>query len=231
MKRAELTNLERFNITDSKKALVYKGFDQEWYGFWWRRLAGCGPTTVSNMLLYEFGRGGGVDEIAAPPRSAPIAALERSEVLAFMNRTWKHVTPGKGGINTTQKLVNGIESYAYAAGFKPCTESLDVPEGMTLRPRLEAAAEFIEESVKRDRPVAFLNLDNGSEKQLDKWHWVTIIAIEYIEYEESSLGKRTEIILDVLDNCNIISVNLGSWLKTSVKGGGFVKFEFILNGR
>jgi hypothetical protein len=134
-----------------------------------------------------------------------------------MNRVWRHVTPGKGGVNTTGKLVKGIESYAREAGLTPDIASLDVPEAMASRPRLDEAACFIEECLERGSPVAFLNLDNGTEKQLDKWHWVTIIGIEYEE-------PISEADIDVLDNCNIINLSLSRWLKTSTRGGGFVKF-------
>jgi hypothetical protein len=65
--------------------------------------------------------------------------------------------------------------------------------------------------------VAFLNLDNGLERQLDKWHWVTVTGLACDE-----AGGEARI--DILDNCEQFGVNLGRWLSSAARGGGFVRF-------
>jgi hypothetical protein len=106
-------------------------------------------------------------------------------------------------------------------------EALDVPRRRPARPSLGQVAAFVEQGLEADNPVAFLNLDNGSEKQLDKWHWVTITGIERGGAPEASGGQTGsgDVHIDILDNCSFIRVNLGRWLKSSKRGGGFVKFE------
>jgi hypothetical protein len=65
--------------------------------------------------------------------------------------------------------------------------------------------------------VAFLNLCNGSEKKLDRWHWVTLISLEYAEG-----GER--VFADILDAGIIKRIDLALWYKTTTLGGGFVYF-------
>jgi hypothetical protein len=134
-----------------------------------------------------------------------------------MDNVWKYVTPGRGGVNSTLKLRRGIGAYSGAANLNLRTEALDISDARGDRPPLEHVTEFIRVGLERDLPVAFLNLDNGLEYQLDKWHWVTVTGVDY---DEGS--GATE--LDILDNCNMLRVNLGRWLESAARGGGFVRF-------
>lgn len=55
-------------------------------------------------------------------------------------------------------------------------------------------------------------------KKLDRWHWVTIIALEYTKNGDHAL-------VSILDNGEIIDIDLALWYKTTTKGGGFVYIE------
>jgi hypothetical protein len=134
-----------------------------------------------------------------------------------MDRMWKYVTPGRGGVNTTQKLRQGVAGYSAQNGLRLRTEALDVADARAERPSLERATEFIRVGLERDLPVVFLNLDNGLELQLDKWHWVTITGLAYDEAGGAA-------IIEILDNCDRLDVNLGRWLSSAARGGGFVRF-------
>jgi hypothetical protein len=65
-----------------------------------------------------------------------------------------------------------------------------------------------------DRPVAFLNLCNGKEKNLDRWHWVTVVSMEY----------TPPVLLRVLDGGTVKTVDLALWRDTTTDGGGFAYF-------
>ncbi|MDR2132528.1 MAG: hypothetical protein LBP30_04190 [Clostridiales Family XIII bacterium] len=203
--RVELSNLEYFDIADARGGETVKGGDQDWYGSWWRRMSGCGPTTATNVILYVTNARAGAE------------IREKEEFVRLMNRVWKHVTPGRGGINTTAKLRQGLAGYAGAEGLRLRTEALDIPDARADRPALACVAAFIRDGLARDLPVAFLNLHNGLELQLEKWHWVTITGLEY---EEGGAAR-----VDILDNCSLLSVNLGRWLSSAARGGGFVRFS------
>jgi hypothetical protein len=72
-------------------------------------------------------------------------------------------------------------------------------------------------ALRNDTPVAFLNLNNGAEKQLYSWHWVTIISLEYEEDGNTAFA-------DILDEGLIKKIDLAGWFRTTTLGGGFVSF-------
>jgi hypothetical protein len=167
-------------------------------------MAGCGPTTSANAILY-------ITNSRTDER-----ICEKQDFIRLMDKLWKYVTPGRGGVNSTLKLRQGMNAYSGAANLKLRTEALDIPAEREARPRLEHVTEFIRVGLERDLPVAFLNLHNGLESQLDQWHWVTVTGLEYEAGESSKL--------EILDNCNTLDVNPGRWLDSTTRGGGFVRF-------
>jgi hypothetical protein len=219
--------MEYFNVFDPQKDRVFKGADQDWYGSWWRRVSGCGPTTASNLIWYLSRSAEDPDAPAAQGESGArsvsaaqgeSAARDKRDAVFLMNQVWKYVTPGKGGVNNTELLRSGVARYAEAAGLRLRAENLDVPGERSARPPLRGVIRFIGAGLAEDLPVSFLNLHNGAEKQLEKWHWVTITAMD----AEADGGAAS---LDILDNCGFLRVDLGRWLATTVKGGGFVRFS------
>ena len=85
-----------------------------------------------------------------------------------------------------------------------------------MRPGFDEIVDFITQGLQKDAPVAFLNLCNGEEKNLDRWHWVTIIA--------SDVKSPDEIIISISDEGRIKYINLSLWVKTTTLGGGLVYF-------
>jgi hypothetical protein len=211
--RVALSNLEYFDLRDAPGGKTVKGGDQDWYGSWWRRMAGCGPTTATNVILYL--RNAQAD-VAEPCETRGEGIRDKREFIRLMNHMWKHVTPGRGGVNTTMKLRQGLAGYSGAEGLRLRSEALDISDDRRTRPPLAQLVEFIRAGLERDLPVAFLNLHNGLELQLDKWHWVTITGMDY---EEGGAAR-----IEILDNCSLLSVDLGRWLSSAARGGGFVRF-------
>ena len=209
MRTASLKQPNRFEIMDEKDGRIYYGFDQEWYASKWQRLSGCGPTTASTIFYYLFG---------AEPGPEAGRRLTRRESLAFLEKTWRHVTPTIRGIPSTELLCRGVESYAGANSLGLKLERLDIPRDRSSRPDLGALLRFLAASLSADSPVAFLNLHSGEEKLLDSWHWVTVVSLDYEEDGSAAF-------LDILDEGVKKRINLAQRYRTTTLGGGFVSFR------
>lgn len=205
-----IKNTDLFQIQDSNSSAVYYGCDQTWYRTKWQRLAGCGPTTAANLFYYHVRSGAAAEGEIIPAKSRCVALMEE---------TWNFVTPGLRGVNTTAMFSGGISAFASAKAMRAEPMALDIPKNRFQRPELSAVSEFLENSLSKDLPVAFLNLDNGDEKRLDSWHWVTVIALDY-ERDGAAAVK-------ILDEGRIKQIDLALWLQTTSLGGGFVSVTWF----
>ncbi len=181
---------------------VATGGSQIWYTDKWQRASGCGPTAASNIIWYLSRSRPGMERLwDADDRS-------RESFLRLMTEMFEYITPGRGGVNSSRIFTEGIAAFGEAHGVSLAPRSLDIPQ--LGRPREEEMRDFILEGLRGDCPVAFLNLSNGNQQQLDHWHWVTIIGLdEKMSAKISDQGQR-------------LDVNLKEWLNTSLLGGAFV---------
>lgn len=198
-----ILNPERLTITGPDGEL-YRGADQDWFPDFWQQRAGCGPTAAALLVAYLAQKPG--LEALYPGR-----AMDREHFTGLMCRVWEHVTPGSHGLNKPEKFAEGLASYGAAAGVPLSPVLMELPAAYTKRPSFAEYAAFLHACLDADCPVAFLNLHNGKEKRLDRWHWVTVIALD---------GEEAVI----LDSGRELSVNLALWRDTSKKRGGFVGF-------
>ena len=203
-----IRNRDVFQIYDEAGRKTFYGFDQEWYATRWQRCAGCGPTAASNILYYLRATRGGRE-------SAP---LTKSRALSLMEEVYQYVRPTARGIPTAKLLHDDLLDYARAKGIPLRLGLLDVPKDRMLRPPLGRVLSFVEEALQNDTPVAFLNLHNGTEKNLDSWHWVTIISVEHS-------GDETAAPTEILDEGTIKRIDLAQWFRTTSLGGGFVSVD------
>jgi hypothetical protein len=74
---------------------------------------------------------------------------------------------------------------------------------------------FLDEALAQDLPVAFLNLCNGDEANLDEWHWVTIIALVRDDSGQALLAE-------VLDGGTVKRIDIEKWYASTTRDGGFV---------
>jgi hypothetical protein len=118
-----------------------------------------------------------------------------------------------------KKITITASGITYTLGYKELNIKLDVmdiPKKRHLRPEFQKLMEFLAAALDNDMPVAFLILHNGKVKELDSWHWVTIISIEYDDNQAYA---------DILDEGMIKKINLAEWFNTTIIGGGFVSFN------
>lgn len=197
-----LSRPEQFNITGPDGA-VTRGADQEWYPTLWQRRAGCGPTSAALIFSYLA---------ATHPDLRPLypeGEMSRAAFTGLMGRVWEHVTPRSHGLNQPAHMVEGMASYAAAQGLALSPALLEIPAARSRRPEYRALTAFLQDALAADCPVAFLNLHHGLVKELDWWHWVTLIALD---------GNRATL----LDSGKELDIDLALWLDTTKRRGGFV---------
>ncbi len=202
-------NLKLFEIVDASGS-TYCGGWQEWYGRCWKRLAGCGPTVISGIVHY-LNRSQTAD---APDNAAP-AQINEFQVL--MEEIWHYVTPSVRGLPSPSALTKGARVYLDDKGLPYTLEELDVPKSRRTRPDFMQIVSFVHTALEADTPVAFLSLDKGAEDQLDNWHWVTILSLDYTPNGAAAKAG-------VADEGRYFQVDLRKWFDTTPLGGGFVRF-------
>ena len=212
MIKKSIYNPELFEIQDEDTNKVYYGYNQEWYTKLWQRLSGCGPSVASNIILY-LNQNRYNSEIGK-------SYNKKKDCLMLMEEIWNYVTPTIKGIDTTKIFYEGLLSYANSKDLSFEYDVLDLPKENLLRPNFSDVLKFIEMSLQKNSPIAFLNLHNGKEKNLDKYHWVTIISLEY--ETDGSIAY-----VEILDEGIIKKIDLLLWYNTTTLGGGFVYFTII----
>ena len=200
---------ELFGIVDKDSQKPHYGGNQLWYPKKLQRLSGCGPTVASNIFFY-----------LSHPKNMPELSKSptKEDWIAFMEKMWGIVTPSLlGGVNTTEMFFKPLLEYIKKQGFDLQYYVCEVPKKMSNRPDLSQVVHFLDRALSKDAPVAFLNLCNGEVNNLDRWHWVTIISLEYHEPENIAH-------VNILDEGEIKKIDLALWLRTTTRGGGFVYF-------
>lgn len=185
----------------------YRGADQEWYQEDWQRRAGCGPTTASLCLAYLSRTHGQWEKLS------PKTPLFVETFLPYMEEVWGFVTPGPRGLDTLEAFGRGCTQFAQSRGCALGWTALGVPgRGEPDRPSPSQCAAFLRTALERDTPVGFLNYSNGAVDILDSWHWVPLIALKEAE----------ALTCTILDAGKEMDIDLGLWLATTSRGGGFV---------
>jgi len=204
-----LKHLEHFKVMDTQTQTVSYGCSQSFYTSRWKRLSGCGPTAASNLVIYNQ-----MSNIDMDP-------LKIETCRHIMNGMFDYVTPGIGGVNSTQRFLKGIHRYLKNHELAYTTRHLDIPKLKEKRPSLAHVIAFIAQALQEDTPVAFLNLHNGETKELDEWHWVTIVNISYPE----DLSRAS---IQIMDDGKLFNIELGVWLETTQNKGGFICLPMLI---
>ncbi|NLT58790.1 MAG: hypothetical protein GXX99_07495 [Clostridiales bacterium] len=181
------------------------GANQIWYPTEFKRRAGCGPTVGSHLAWY-LAQQAGLEALC--PQDCSV----QDGMLALMEEMWFYITPGRRGVNSTELFTGGLTRYARDRGVALCCDVLEVPPLHCIRrPSAQALLAFAGAALRRDLPLAFLNLSNGALHNLDNWHWVTLVGVN------PQTGAAT-----MVDQCGRREINLDLWLRTTLFGGGLV---------
>lgn len=202
----QLNNTNLLKIIDENNNVAYYGCNQAWYSNIWKQKAGCGPSAFSNIFMYIF-----YNKLFSISNS-----ITKTKAVRYMDEIWRYITPSIRGVNTTKMMYDGAVEYVKSKGLYVNYFVLDIPQAKSIRPNIEQVIEFIINGLRADCPVAFLNLCNGEEKKLCRWHWVTITQIDAKDIDNT--------IICILDEGEILYINLSLWLRTTSLGGGFLYF-------
>lgn len=194
-------------LTHESGQLLYGG-NQAWYRLPWRRMAGCGPSTAANLLLYLH-RSGQI--------TLPDDVRNQADFTALMEAVWKYITPGLQGLIVLEDFCRGFTHYLETIGSVMRCHTLAVAKRPEERPALDSVIRFIAAGLAADCPVAFLNLSSGNLSELENWHWVTIMAL-------ASDPRSGRVLIDCYDNTRQIHLDLGEWFRSTKLGGGFIYF-------
>lgn len=104
MTARSIKNFNIFKINDEVAQTIWYGCNQEWYRTKWRRLTGCGPTAVTNIIYYLNYTRGVYPQDESPPT--------KNESLSLMEEIWEFVTPTLRGIPSTKLLYDDVMAYA-----------------------------------------------------------------------------------------------------------------------
>lgn len=178
---------------------VYCGCDQEWFAGYWQRKAGCGPSTLSNLVLY-LTRAGKANHQPIPDKAA---------MTKLMRAMWDYVTPGLMGLNDIHKFASGGNQALKELGSGCTLTALDAGQPLT------SLVEFITQGLK-EGPVAFLNLARTQQGPLEPWHWMTLVGLD-----TDAAGHP---LMRLYDNGKEISADLAVWHQRGT-AGGFVRLD------
>lgn len=207
-----IKQLDLFRIADEVTGGIHYGADQEWYRTMLQRLSGCGPSTAANILFYLFRR--------SEERAPDTPPISKRDYVAHMEDVWQYVTPSTRGIPSAEMLCEGVVKYTKAKDISIALNYIDIPKSVSLRPTFGDVLAFVGKALNDDTPVAFLNLNNGEIKQLDSWHWVTIISLDYEPDGSAAFA-------DILDAGQIKRIDFATWFRSTTLGGGLVSMHLL----
>ncbi len=199
-----LSNIGYLQVTENGSNKVYCGSNQEWFMTEHQRLTGCGPSVAANILFY-----------LGKKKIKNFYGGSKYDLLKVMEEAWRYVTPAENGIPSTDIFCTKLKRYLDVQGGSYEFFVLNIPPDKSGRPTLHEVIQFIVRGLQEDTPIAFLNLDNGEEQDLEPWHWVTIAVVYFSEREDTAW-------IDICDEGIVKRIDLKLWLETTVQGGGLV---------
>ena len=187
------------------------GANQIWYKDAWQRKSGCGPTTCANLICYLAKTQKNLHGLWGQEIN------DKTNMLGLMEELWRYITPTKGlGVNKTSIFAEGAAQFAKDKGRLLTPNILDIPPAVEKRPGQDKVRAFLSNAFSNNLPVAFLNLDNGKVKNLEYWHWVTLISL-----------NENQLTTYMVDQGHKSEIDLELWLSTTKGGGGFVVLEAV----
>ena len=195
--KANIKNIDLMKVKDNES--IYYGFSQEWYKDIWQQKAGCGATVASSIINYY----NQIDNFKE---------VEIADAVKIMEELWYYLLPTYYGLNSVKLFYDGIKNYYNNKEVIIDYINVDIKN----KPSLDEIINFIGKELSEDRPVAFLNLCNGEEKNLDKWHWVVVVEI---------FKENGEYFLNIIDDKKIKKINLSLWYGTMTNDAGFITFR------
>ncbi len=194
---------------------TYYGGNQSWYDEDKMKNNGCGPVAAANTLCY-------MSSSSTYEELYPYTNLSKTSFKKFMVTMYNTISPGVLGETSHSGFADKVVKWTKSQGV-----SLTAHKGVISFGANTAAANDIKAGLKKDKPVAILNLNkfyaNTNPPPRDDlgWHWIT--ATKYFQAPDntrwlglSSWGRRIGIDWDFYYK---------SFGAQGSLGGGYVWFE------
>ena len=212
MTKFSLPNLDYFSTTNLTNTDPSWGADQDWFlSSNFHRKAGCGPTTATNILAYLS---------QVHPNYAPLWESPNytgTDYQQMMEKIWTFVTPKRLGLYSFSDFSRGIQNYGKSHNLLLETVILDISYQWAEKMPWEQVEMFLKDELEAKNPIAFLNYSNGDLKNLDSWHWVTIVGYQDLSDKN---GWAT-----IIDNGLLFEIDFKSWYQTTLLGGALVSVK------
>jgi len=186
---------------------IYYGGDQNWYGFFYKRLTGCGPTAAANITYYLADK---------DPSSYGVlyeySSIDKNTFVKHMDTNFSYIAPGPFGELSLEDFASGVKNFAKSKNLLLASRILASNPSWTY----DEVSTFIKTGLSWDVPVACLNLDwPFADDEVYPWHWVT--ATKY--YRDVTTDQRWIAISSWGER---YSVNFKSYIDSiKYSGGGF----------
>lgn len=201
---------EFLNVRDLQTRQSYFGGAQEWYSSEWGRRAGCGPTCAANLSAYLA--------LSRPALRALYHGkeMDRAEFLHHMEEIFPFLAPGPMGLNRVELFSEGMVTFAASRDILLVPHVFAVSGNRSPgRPPVSALAAFVRAGLDADCPLGFLNLSRGREKNLQDWHWISIVSADF---------KPDQLTARASDEGIVREFNLQLWYLSTRMSGGLVYF-------
>jgi hypothetical protein len=223
----KLTNTDFLKIIDDSSGVVYYGGDQDWFSRYTQDFGGCGPVAAANILAYMAM----TDPELAELYDYDTKNITKADFEKFMEEVYEYVTPLEMPIlsNMSDKKGSrvGIPSFGVVSldDFTKGIEKFSQSKGINLKSNwsdekvtFDNAVSYIREGLKKNKPVALLNVFNPVDMQWTdpitnktktvtyERHWVTITGMNEnkktgdVTLEVSSWGGRASLSFNSLYN-------------------------------
>ena len=209
--RYHINRLDWIQIEDGAGKTTF-GPDQEWFPDEFPRISGCGPT--SGALITAYLARTRPDRFGA---LYPELSFARPDFVRHMQTMFQYLRPGPMGLNSLAMYRDGMASYCADRGVA-LTPLLFQVNGVDYGRRGdgEALRAFLRDALAEDHPVAFLALSRGAERNLQNWHWITIVEAEF---------RDDALIATASDEGIARSFDLLKWYRTTRLSGGLIRFH------
>jgi hypothetical protein len=168
-----------------EERVVGYGGNQEWFSHDWKKKAGCGCTSGTNLAAYYAAR----YPAMAGAYDGSTGRFEQAEFILAMEKMYHYMKPGMIGYPYLKKFGRQFVKYCREHGIHAEAEFC-----YGFRKRSEAF-DFVKRSIDGGDPVALLILFHRAHAlREDNWHWVTITG--YRENEGNSTENEV-----ILSNC------------------------------
>lgn len=197
-------------VTDLQTRQSYLGGTQEWYPSEWGRRAGCGPTCAANLTAYLA--------LTRPALRALYHGkdMDRMEFLRHMEEIFPFVAPGPMGLNRVELFSEGVVAFAASRDIILTPHVFAVSGNRNPdRPPVSALMAFVRAGLAADCPLGFLNLSRGRERNLQDWHWISIISADF---------KTDQLTARASDEGILREFDLRLWYLSTRMSGGLAYF-------